>query len=229
MLPEKRSRVNPMRMGECGGANADGRPRAFDRDPGWPIVAGTRGAGDSRRVTNPADILMGGLALLAGLEVLLLTFRGALLRAGERRQLERQIEELKGDLQAARERTQQRAPELEAANARSEEALAALRKASTELAEAQVPRDVLVHKLGEPPSLVFRASLIKNLPAPPDANQVLLWSYKHLVDVYAADQDEAVQLASRSFAEQAGYVLGPFYSLGAEAAPRPPDEAEAGG
>ncbi len=138
------------------------------------------------------------------------------------------------------ERTQERAPELAAANARSEEALEALRRASTALAEAQVPRDVLVHKLGEPPSLVFRASLIKNLPAPPDANQVLLWSYKHLVDVYAADQDEAVQLASRSFAEQAGYVLGPFYSLGAEAAPprsesgkpesgAPPDEAEAGG
>lgn len=179
-------------------------------------------------VTGLGDIVVGLLALMAGLEVLLVTFKGSLLRTGERRELERQIDDLKSDLRAAQERTRERTPELEAATAKSEEALAALRKASTKLAEAQVPTDVLVHKIGEPPGLVFRAGVTKNLPTPPDANQVLLWSYKHLVDVYAVDQDDAVALASRTFAEQAGYVLGPFYSLGAEAAP-PPDEAEAGG
>lgn len=177
---------------------------------------------------NLSDIVVAMLMLLAGLEVVLFIFKGTLLHVGQAQGLERQIEDLKVELKAAQERCREREPELAAAVKKSEEALAALRRASTELAESQQPRDVLVHKIGEPPGLQFRGAVSKTLPADAEESQVLLWSYRHLVDVWAANPDEAVALASRSFSDQAGYVLSAFQPLDTRPAPRP-DEAEAGG
>lgn len=108
-----------------------------------------------------------------------------------------------------------------------EAAQAAMRRAGAELSESQQTRDVLVHRIGEPPGQVFRASVTKTLQSGAEESQVLLWSCPHLVDVYAVETENALELGMRNFAAKAGYALGPFQPL---ATPNPgTDEAGAGG
>lgn len=172
-----------------------------------------------------ADIIPGMLAMLAGIEVLLMVFKATLLRAGQAQSLESQIEELKEEFKTAQERNREREIELKAANVVTADAQAALRRASTELAESQQSRDVLVHRLGEPPGELYRASLTKTLPSPSEENQVLIWSCPHLVEVWAIEPEHALELATRNFTEKAGYALGPFQVL---ASTPPPGTGEAG-
>jgi hypothetical protein len=181
-----------------------------------------------------SNVVMGLLAVLAGLEILLFVFRGALLQIGQSRGLERQLAELEKERADAKERNQERDRELAAATDRVHEAQASLRRAGTLAAEAQQARDVLVHRLGEPPGPKFRATLAKTLGTSPDPNQLLIWSYPHFVEVWAPDPAAALEIALHSFTDRAGYTLGPFQPLDdrpaveSAAAPQPGSTAEGG-
>lgn len=160
-----------------------------------------------------SNIVLGLLAVMAGLEVLLFVCRGALLHDGQSRGLQREIAKLEEEQVEAQERNRDRDKELAAATARAGEAQAALRQANTLLAESQQARDVLVHRIGEPPGPRFRASLTKTLPVPADPNQVLIWSYPHFVDAWRPDAVAAMEVALHSFTDRAGYALGSFQPL----------------
>lgn len=175
-----------------------------------------------------SNVVLGLLTVLAELEILLFVFRGTLLQVGQSRGLERQIAELEEEQAEAKERNRERDQELTAATARANEAQASLRRAGTLAAEAQQSRDVLVHRLGEPPGPRFRASLGKTLPVPPDPNQALIWSYPHFVDVWAPDPAAALELALHSFADRTGYELGPFQLLDDRPAPEPAAAPQSG-
>jgi hypothetical protein len=165
-------------------------------------------------VTNGIDILLALAALIAAFEVVLFVFRGILLRANQTERLERQAREAQDELRQVQERSKERQAELAAARDEAETALAALRQASRELADAQRPREVLVHRLGDPvDGTLFRAALRKTLPDTPEENQTLFWSYENFVDVWASNARRAHDIAARHFAAKAGYVLGQFEEL----------------
>lgn len=168
-----------------------------------------------------SNVVMGLLTVMAGLEVLLFVFRGSLLQVGQMRGIEREIAKLGEERVEAAERNEDRERELKVATDRVHEAQAALRRAGTESAESEQARDVLVHRLGEPPGQRYRATLTKTLGTPPDPNQLLIWSYPHFVDVWAPDPEGALEVALHSFTDRAGYTLSPFQPLDDRLAPEP--------
>ena len=172
-----------------------------------------------------SNVVMGLLTVMAGLEVLLFVFRGSLLQVGQMRGIEREIAKLGEERVEAAERNEDRERELKVATDRVHEAQAALRRAGTESAESEQARDVLVHRLGEPPGPRYRATLTKTLGTPPDPNQLLIWSYPHFVDVWAPDPEGALELALHSFTDRAGYTLGPFQPHADRPPPPPPEPA----
>lgn len=174
------------------------------------------------------NIVLALAGLLAGLEIALFVFKEPLLRAPQARDLERQIESAKVEAVRARDLTQIRQAESNAARTRNEAALAALRQASRDLAAAQTPREMLVHRAGEAgPLPLFRAPLRKTLPPTPEENQALLWSYDNAVDVWAANPAAAQKIAARVFAAKAGYEFGEFKRVDAGAAEAAPQDAAA--
>lgn len=157
------------------------------------------------------DILLGLAAMAIGLEVVLYVLRGSLLRVHQTDRLERQAKDAQAELQQAKERSAARQAELTAERDEAEAALAALRKASRDLADSQRPREVLIHRLGDPGAgTLFRAVLRKTLPDTPEENQTLFWSYENFIDVWASSPVRAEEIAARHFAAQAGYVVGAF-------------------
>lgn len=162
-------------------------------------------------MTNGIDILLALAGVIAAFEAVLFTFRGVLLRAPQTEKLERQAREAQDELRQIAEKTRERQAELNAAQEKAEAALALLRQASRERADSQRPREVLVHKLGDPADgTLFRATLHKTLPDNPEDNQVLFWSFANFVDVWATGPAQAAAIAARHFHEKAGYVVGAF-------------------
>jgi cell division protein FtsB len=163
-------------------------------------------------MSNGTDILLALMGLIAGLEVALYVFRGVLFRAHQAEKLERQIKEAQDELRQIQDKTHERQAEANAARDGADKALALLRQASRELADSQRPREVLVHRLGEPgPGMpLFRASLHKMLPETPEENQRLVWSYESYVDVWATNPRFAYEIAARHFTAKAGYTVGSF-------------------
>lgn len=177
-------------------------------------------------MANGLDILLGLAAIVIGLEVILYVMRGNLLRAHQTEKLERQAKEAQDELRLAKERSAARQAELTTARDEAEAALASLRKASRDLADSQRPREVLVHRLGDPAAgTLFRAVLRKTLPDTPEENQTLFWSYENFVYVWASSPLRAEEIAVRHFAPKAGYSVGAFQPVVAAPAAASASEA----
>lgn len=177
-------------------------------------------------MANGLDILLGLTAMAIGLEAVLYLLRGSLLRLHQTERLERQAREAQDELRQAQERSAARQAELTAARNEAEAALATLRKASRDLADSQRPREVLVHRLGDPAAgMQFRAVLRKTLPDTPEENQTMLWSYENFVDVWASSPVRAEEIAARHFAAKAGYSFGAFQPVVAAPAAASASEA----
>lgn len=184
-------------------------PNNTTNNPGF--VASQHRLAGAYGVANGFDILLGLAAMAVGLEVVLYVLRGSLLRIHQTERLERQAKDAQTELQQLKERSAARQAELTTVRDQAETALAMMRKASRDLADSQRPREVLIHRLGEPGAgTLFRAALRKTLPDTPEENQTLFWSYENFVDVWASSPVRAEEIAARHFAAKAGYSVGAF-------------------
>lgn len=160
---------------------------------------------------DATDILLALSVMTIGLEVLLFVFRGPLLRAAQAQVLQGRIDATQAEVAQAKEQVAARQSELTTAEADVAKARAALKLAEEELAAGRRPRELMVHRIGGPAApTLFRATISKVLPATPEPNQALLWSYENVVELHAGDAASAQKVASRAFAAKAGYALGTF-------------------
>jgi len=158
---------------------------------------------------DATDILLALSVMTIGLEVLLFVFKGPLLRAAQAQALQGRINAVQADLSKAKEQVAGRQAELTTAEGDLAKARAALTLAEEELAAGRRPRELMVHRIGGPSApVLFRATVSKVLPAKPEPNQALLWSYNNVIELQANDAAAAQKLASRAFAAKAGYALG---------------------